>query len=192
MRRRRGSSIALGILLGVFVLLSAVATAQDVSTMGLMLVDETPVELGCGQVVEEYLEFVEGEQFKTFRVFVQPGAIVRVSVLDSGQEGDIWEACIEDCAPVSNVQTNLALVPTNCTIGNGGSSYYSTPAAAEAPSGELCVTVRYVRGISVWPAHMYVRFEAECVQAGVELGEALDLVIGSVLGGQTDDTELYT
>jgi len=191
MRSTRRTSIAIGILLGLFVLLSAAATAQDVTTMGLMLVDEMPIELGCGQVVEEYLEFVEGEQFKTFRVFVQPGAIVRVSVLDAGQDGDIWEACIEDCAPISNVQTNLALVPENCTIGNGGTLYYSSPAAAGAPSGELCVTVRYIQGIEVWPAHMYVRFEAECIPSGIDLGEAVDIVIGSVLGGETEETEIF-
>lgn len=192
MRRRRRTPIAIGILLGLLVLLSAGAAAQDVSTMGLILADETPIELGCGQVVDEYLEFAEGEQFKTFRIFVQPGAVVRVSVLDAGQDGDIWEACVEDCAPISNVRTNLALVPTNCTIGNGGTLYYSSPAAAEAPSGELCVTVRYVQGIGIWPAHMYVRFEAECIPTGVDLGEAVDLVIGTVLGGETEGTEIFT
>jgi len=192
MRRRQGRSIAIGILLGLFVLLSVAATAQDVTTMGLVLVDEMPIELGCGQVVEEYLEFAEGEQFKTFRVFAQPGAIVRVSVLDAGQDGDIWEACIEDCAPISNVQTNLALVPQNCTFGNGGTLFYSEPAVADAPNGELCVTVRYVQGIGVWPAHMYVRFEAECIPVGIDLGQAVDVVIGSVLGGETEGSEIFT
>jgi hypothetical protein len=62
--------------------------------MALFLIEEVPIEMGCGEVREEYLEFFDEEDIKLFRLFVEPGATVMVSVKDYGEAGDIWQACL--------------------------------------------------------------------------------------------------
>jgi hypothetical protein len=187
------------------VLLLAAATALAVGIGGslgvaqgtpeplaLYMLEEIPLQLGCGDVLEEYLQFVDEEDIKLYRLFVQPGATVRVSVRDYGQPGDIWEACLTQCAQPSNVQTNVAIVPVNCTQGDGNTFEYSDPISAVADTGELCLAVRNLEGVGIWPAHMWLKIEVICGgQPGAGLSQAVSTVIQSVLFGQLQGVELY-
>jgi hypothetical protein len=170
-----------------------VVAQRGVDPTALLLVEEVPLEIGCGEVSEQYLQFVDADDIKLFRIFTQPGATVRVSVKDGGQPGDVWEACLDPCPQPTNVQTNVAIVPQNCATGDGNTFEYSDPAVAVADTGELCLVVRQLQGIDIWPAHVWVLVEVDCGGAvpGQGLGAAISTVISSVLFGQMQGVELY-
>ena len=181
------SAISLLLISGIG---AGVVTAQSTpDPMALFLVEEVALELGCGEVLEEYLEIVDADDIKLFRLFVEPGSIIRVSVKDYGQAGDIWQACLSTCAQDTNVGTNVAIVPENCTTGDGNTFEYSMPASATADYGEMCLAVRNLEGVGTWPAHMWLKIEVQCGGSG--MSGAVDAVIQSVLFGQLQGKQLY-
>jgi len=191
-RSRNVASIAVLVVLLAAAMGTTVAVAQgEPEPTALFLVEEISLEVACGETREEFIEFADADDIGLFRIYVQPGATVRVSVMDAGQPGDVWEACLDPCAQPSNVQTNVAIIPENCTQGDGNTFLYSEPVSAVASDGELCLVVRQLQGIDVWPAHMWLKIEAVCGATGGGLSEAVSTVIGSVLYGQLQGVELY-
>jgi hypothetical protein len=112
-----------------------------------------------------------------------------VSVKDYGEAGDIWQACLTECYQESNVGTHAMIIPDTCATGDGGLFEYSLPAIASAPTGELCLAVRNIDPVDIWPAHMWLRIEVQCGGTGVDA--AVDAVIQAVLFGQTGNKQLY-
>jgi len=186
-RISRSIGIGLVVLLAALLLSLSVATSQEEQ----IIVVPTAVELGCGQVTEEYLEFEGPEVVLTYTVYVPPGAELLVYVKDAGRPGDIWEACITVSEqPPANL---LAITEMGgCTRGDG-SFNYSPPAAVVIPEGKAYVSVRYLKGIEIWPAHMWVKFECQCPTPPPEVGkeQAVDRVVQEVLYGVLEDKAVY-
>ena len=156
---------------------------------GNEVVMREPIDLGCGEILEVEVEFGGGWQVIAYPVFLPPGATLQVYVKDGGQRGDIWRACIAPYNTTYESSPN-ALIPEarNCTQGDGG-FYYSRPASLTLPGGRAYVTVRYVQGIDVWPAHMYVRFECVCEGGGA--AAAVETVIAQILYGDVAGKAVY-
>ena len=92
-----------------------------------------------------YLEFGNKFQKLYYTAYAPEGKKVNVYVKDAGVAGDIWKAQITGGASTQN----------DGTLTNW------SPAASQivSSSGKVPVTVSYVSGPNVFPAHMYIKFE---------------------------------
>lgn len=98
------------------------------------------------------LIFTGGSMTWESLIEIPRGATLSIAVKDAAMAGDIWEASLyEEVGEYWELQGR--------SQGDGSNQVFSDGASAQIDDGTALVRVRYVDGVDVWPALMFIRLE---------------------------------